>query len=147
MARAPSKKRSLRLPAFAKINLCLHVMGKRSDGYHELRTIFQAISLHDTLELSIEPGGSGQFSMSCNDAMLPLRPDNLVGRAIEAIGPDIGFRGSISVQLEKKIPVGRGLGGGSSDAAATLIGMMRLTKSQGPPPGLVAIRGSLGARR
>ena len=61
MARATSKKRSVRLPAFAKINLCLHVMGKRPDGYHELRTIFQAISLHDTLEISIDPGGSGQL--------------------------------------------------------------------------------------
>ncbi len=145
MARATSKKRSVRLPAFAKINLCLHVMGKRSDGYHELRTIFQAISLHDTLEISIEPGGSGQLSLSCNDVALPLGPDNLVWRAIEAIGPEIGFRGSISVQLEKRIPVARGLGGGSSDAAATLIGMMRLTKSQVPLPRLMEIAASLGA--
>src|ERR1700722_1436483 len=147
MARPTSKKRSVRLPAFAKINLCLHVMGKRPDGYHELRTVFQTISLHDTLELSIEPGGSGQFSLSSNDRTLPLGPDNLVWRAIEAIGPDIGFRGSISVQLDKRIPVARGLGGGSSDAAAALIGMMRLTKSQVPLPRLMAIRGSLGARR
>ncbi len=54
MARATNKKRSVRLRAFAKINLCLHVVGRRADGYHELRTIFQAISLHDTLELSID---------------------------------------------------------------------------------------------
>jgi len=145
MARAASKKRSVRLPAFAKINLCLHVMGKRPDGYHELRTVFQAISLHDTLELSIEPGGSGQFSLSSNDRTLPLGPDNLVWRAIEAIGPDIGFRGSISVQLDKRIPVARGLGGGSSDAAAALIGVMRLTKSQVPLPRLMEIAASLGA--
>jgi 4-diphosphocytidyl-2-C-methyl-D-erythritol kinase len=145
MARATSKKRSVRLPAFAKINLCLHVMGKRSDGYHELRTIFQTISLHDTLEISIGPGGSGQISLSCNDVALPLGPDNLVWRAVEAIGPEIGFRGSISVQLDKKIPVARGLGGGSSDAAATLIGMMRLTKSQVPLPRLMEIAASLGA--
>jgi 4-diphosphocytidyl-2-C-methyl-D-erythritol kinase len=145
MARATSKKRSVRLPAFAKINLSLHVMGKRSDGYHELRTIFQTISLHDTLEISIDPGGSGQISLSCNDVALPLGPDNLVWRAVEAIGPEIGFRGSISVQLDKKIPVARGLGGGSSDAAATLIGMMRLTKSQVPLPRLMEIAASLGA--
>jgi len=56
MTRAKIKKKSVRLPAFAKINLCLHVMGKRPDGYHELRTIFQAISLSDTLELSFAPG-------------------------------------------------------------------------------------------
>ena len=145
MDRATSKKRSVRLPAFAKINLCLHVMGKRADGYHELRTVFQAISLHDTLKLSMEPGGSGQFSLSSNDMTLPLGPDNLVWRAIEAIGPDIGFRGSISVQLDKRIPVARGLGGGSSDAAAALIGMMRLTKSQVALPRLMEIAASLGA--
>jgi 4-diphosphocytidyl-2-C-methyl-D-erythritol kinase len=145
MTRATRNKRSVRLPAFAKINLCLHVMGKRPDGYHELRTIFQAISLHDTLELSIEPGGSGLFSLSSNDATLPLGPDNLVWRAIEAIRPDLGFHGSISVQLNKRIPVARGLGGGSSDAAAALIGMMRLTAVQVALPRLVEIAAGLGA--
>jgi 4-diphosphocytidyl-2-C-methyl-D-erythritol kinase len=135
----------VRLPAFAKINLCLHVVGKRPDGYHELRTIFQAISLHDTLELSIEPGGSGQFSLSSNDVTLPLGRDNLVVRAIEAISPEVGFRGSLSVQLDKKIPVARGLGGGSGDAAAALIGMMRLTGQQVPLPRLMEIAAGLGA--
>ncbi len=117
MTRTTPKKRSVRLPAFAKINLCLHVMGKRPDGYHELRTIFQAISLHDTLELSITPGARGRF----------------------------GFRGSVSTHLDKKIPVARGLGGGSSDAAATLIGLMRLTKTEVPLPRLMEIAASLGA--
>src|ERR1700731_4124499 len=120
-------KRSVRLRAFAKINLCLHVLGKRPDDYHELRTIFQTISLHDTLHISIERNSplSVQF-MTCSDPTLQGQ-ENLVLRAIRAISPEIGFEGHVSVHLEKRIPVARGLGGGSSDAAAALIGMLRLT--------------------
>jgi 4-diphosphocytidyl-2-C-methyl-D-erythritol kinase len=135
----------VRLPAFAKINLCLQVMGKRPDGYHELRTIFQAISLHDTLELSITSSASAKFELTSNDATLPLGPENLVSRAFDAITREIGFRGSVHAHLDKKIPVARGLGGGSSDAAATLVGMMRLAKSQVPLPRLMELAASLGA--
>ncbi len=146
MARATSKKKSVRLPAFAKINLCLHVMGKRPDSYHELRTIFQAISLHDMLELSITPGSEGiEIFMRSNDPTLPLGPENLVWRATQAIIPEIGFQGSVSINLEKKIPVARGLGGGSSDAAAALIGMLKLTKKKIPLERLMGIAAGLGA--
>src|ERR1700686_3126571 len=94
-AKSSVRKRSVRLPAFAKVNLCLHVLGKRPDDYHELRTIFHTISLHDTLEISITPGSSGfEFLMSSNDPELPLGRENLVSRAIHAISPEIGFRGS-----------------------------------------------------
>jgi 4-diphosphocytidyl-2-C-methyl-D-erythritol kinase len=137
----------VRLPAFAKINLCLRVMGQRSDSYHELRTIFQTISLHDTLTLRIEPKQSGAFVrlMQSTDASLPLGRDNLVMRAIEAIAPETGFKGNIFAHLEKRIPVARGLGGGSSDAAAALIGMLRLTGSEIPLPRLMEIAAGLGA--
>jgi 4-diphosphocytidyl-2-C-methyl-D-erythritol kinase len=143
MTRATKKKRSVRLPAFAKINLCLHVMGKRPDGYHELRTIFQAISLRDTLELSLVPG-PGIF-LKTNVPELSNGPENLVYRAIEAIGCEIGFRGGIRAKLEKTIPMARGLGGGSSDAAAALIGMLRLTKKKVPLEPLLEIAAGLGA--
>jgi 4-diphosphocytidyl-2-C-methyl-D-erythritol kinase len=135
-------KKSLRLPAFAKINLRLHVMGRRPDGYHELRTIFQAISLHDTLELAVarKPG----IFFETNDPAL-AGPHNLVYRAIEKIGCEIGFRAGISAKLEKRIPVARGLGGGSSDAAAAIIGMLRLTGKKIPLERLVEIGASLGA--
>ncbi|HYL69182.1 MAG TPA: hypothetical protein VEX69_08445, partial [Candidatus Limnocylindria bacterium] len=73
-----TKKKSVRLRAFAKINLCLHVLGKRPDDYHELRTIFQTISLHDTLDLSVTPGSSGLgIFLQSNDPTLPLGPENL----------------------------------------------------------------------
>ncbi len=146
MTRATFKKKLVRLPAFAKINLCLHVVGKRPDGYHELRTIFQAISLRDTLELSIAPAASSNsFTLESNDPGLPLGPENLVSRAVEAIRGEIGFRGDVHARLEKKIPVARGMGGGSSDAAATLIGMLRLTGKKVPLARLLEIAAGLGA--
>jgi 4-diphosphocytidyl-2-C-methyl-D-erythritol kinase len=143
MTCATTKIRSVRLPAFAKINLCLQVVGKRLDGYHELRTIFQAISLRDMLELSLTPEHG--IVLETNAPGLSNGPDNLVYRAIEAIGCEIGFRGGIRAKLEKTIPMARGLGGGSSDAAAALIGMLRLTKKSVPLERLLEIAAGLGA--
>jgi len=138
-------KKSLRIRAYAKINLCLDVLGKRPDGYHELRTVFQAISLHDTLTISIERGSDFSFSLESNDAGM-LIPNNLVQRAVEAIQPETGFQGKVHVYLDKKIPVARGMGGGSSDAAAALVGLLRLTKAKKIPlERLMQIAASLGA--
>ena len=138
-----SKKKSVRIPAFAKINLCLHVMGKRLDGYHELRTIFQTISLADSLELTRvpEPG----ITLATNDQELPTGPGNLVYRAIDAIACETGFRGGIRATLNKHIPVARGLGGGSSDAAAAMVGILRLTKGKVPLARLIEIAAGLGS--
>jgi 4-diphosphocytidyl-2-C-methyl-D-erythritol kinase len=140
-------KNSVRLPAFAKINLCLHVLGRRADGYHELRTIFQAISLHDTLGLSVRPTRRGGRSIyfSTDDPSLPAGRENLVIRAIEAISTEIDFHGSISAHLGKRIPVARGLGGGSSDAAAAMIGMLRLSPIQPTFERVLEIAAGLGA--
>jgi 4-diphosphocytidyl-2-C-methyl-D-erythritol kinase len=143
VTKSATKQRLVRLPAFAKINLCLHVLGKRPDGYRELRTIFQAISLHDRLEFSLNP--KPVIELESTDPSLPAGPENLVYRAIEAIGCEIGFRGGIRARLEKRIPVARGLGGGSSDAAAALIGVLRLTRAKVPLPRLMEIAAGLGA--
>src|SRR5574340_543702 len=138
-------KNFVRMPAFAKVNLCLHVLARRPDGFHELRTIFQAISLRDTLELSFtrRPG----IELQVSDTGLSAGPDNLVYRAVEAIGCELDFHGGIRARLIKKIPVARGLGGGSSDAAAALIGMLRLTGHERdfPLAKLMEIGSRLGA--
>ena len=136
-------KSSVRLPAFAKVNLCLHVIGRRPDGYHELRTIFQAIGLHDTLEITRtrRPG----ITLEIDDPALPSGRENLVHRAIEAMRRELGYRGGIHARLEKLIPVARGLGGGSSDAATALIAMLRLTGRQIPLERLIEIAAGLGA--
>ena len=133
----------VRLPAFAKINLCLRILGRRPDRYHELRTIFQAISLHDTLELTRTPRPG--IWLETDDPHLPVGRENLVWRAIEATGCELGFRGGILARLTKRIPVARGLGGGSSDAAAAIAGMVRLTGKTLPATRAVEIASGLGA--
>ena len=138
--------REVRIPAFAKINLRLHILGKRSDGYHELRTIFQSVSLHDELLLraSRRPGIS--FSIR-GDATLSREPiqKNLVYRAVDALRATLKIRSGVEIELKKTIPAGRGLGGGSSDAAAALLGYLRLTGAKLPLPRLLEIASSLGA--
>ena len=142
---APAKK-SLRIPAFAKINSCLHIIAKRPDGYHELRTIFQTISLRDTLHLSLKKDSDlFELLFTSDDPAMPLGNDNLVVRAVHAFQREFGLRGSLGVDLEKKIPVARGLGGGSSDAAATLIGLMRLTDATLPLAKMIKLAAGLGA--
>src|SRR6202522_4516299 len=142
---APAKK-SLRIPAFAKINSCLHIIAKRPDGYHELRTIFRSISLRDTLHLSLKKDSDlFELLFTSDDPAMPLGNDNLVVRAVHAFQREFGLRGSLGVHLEKKIPVARGLGGGSSDAAATLIGLMRLTDATLPLAKMIKLAAGLGA--
>ena len=97
------------LRAHAKINWALRVTGKRADGYHDIETVFQTISLHDTLVLR-----EGRLSLTCDDPSIPTDDTNLVLRAARAAGA------SAAIELRKRIPAGGGLGGGSSDAAAIL---------------------------
>jgi 4-diphosphocytidyl-2-C-methyl-D-erythritol kinase len=138
--------KSVRLPAYAKVNLRLDVLGRRADGYHELRTIFQAISLHDTLELqaSREPGIELRIA---GNSQLSAEPgqDNLVYRAIHLLAREIGFQRGVRAVLTKRIPVGRGLGGGSSDAAAALLGLLRLAGKRIEAAHLHEIASGLGA--
>jgi 4-diphosphocytidyl-2-C-methyl-D-erythritol kinase len=136
-------RHSVSQPAFAKINLCLQVHGKRSDGYHELRTIFQAISLHDTLELTF--AAQRGITLEIDDPNLPKDSRNLVWRAIDTLGKELRLSRGIHAKLWKRIPVARGLGGGSSDAAAALIALLRLTRRKIPLERLTAIASALGA--
>jgi 4-diphosphocytidyl-2-C-methyl-D-erythritol kinase len=145
MKKSDPAKRSLRIPAFAKINSCLHIIAKRPDGYHELRTIFQTISLRDTVHLTFRRDSGGFEYFFTSDDPTMVNNDNLVTRAVQAFQREFGLSGSLSVHLEKKIPVARGLGGGSSDAAATLIGLMRLTDTSLPLAKMIKLAASLGA--
>ncbi len=133
----------LRLPAFAKINACLHIIGRRPDGYHELRTIFETISLFDTLELSLRRGPG--IALECDDAALPVGRENLVWRAVAEMRKRLGLRAGVHVRLTKRIPVARGLGGGSSDAAVALLGVQRLARRELPREELLEMASRLGA--
>jgi 4-diphosphocytidyl-2-C-methyl-D-erythritol kinase len=110
------------LRAFAKINLDLRVLGRRSDGYHEIKTIFQAVDWCD--EISLEPAGRFEFSAPGT----PEDETNLVVRAVRAYERLAGITANVRIHVRKSIPAGRGLGGGSSDAAVTFIGLQRLYK-------------------
>jgi 4-diphosphocytidyl-2-C-methyl-D-erythritol kinase len=138
--------REVRLPAFAKINLRLDILGKRPDGFHELRTIFQTISLHDELILRRLPRPGISLTIHGNEVLSrePVR-ENLVYRAIETLQRELKIRAGVEVELYKKIPAGGGLGGGSSDAAAGLLGYLRLQKKTLHPARLLEIAASLGA--
>src|SRR5215831_18075833 len=112
----------MQLRAFAKINLDLRVLGRREDGYHEIKTIFQAIDWYD--EILLEPAGHFEFSAPGT----PEDETNLVVRAVRAYERLSGITAKVRIHVTKNIPIGRGLGGGSSDAAATFIGLQRLYK-------------------
>ncbi|HYD57918.1 MAG TPA: 4-(cytidine 5'-diphospho)-2-C-methyl-D-erythritol kinase [Burkholderiales bacterium] len=97
--------------SYAKINWALRITGRRADGFHDLETVFQTISLHDELTFTPAPG----LSLTCDDPTIPTDETNLVLRAARAVGAD-----HVAIHLRKRIPAGGGLGGGSSNAAAVL---------------------------
>lgn len=108
--------------AFAKVNRSLVVLGKRPDGYHELDTVFQAVGLTDRLTFE----RSDLLTLRVDDPSIPSGPENLVLRAARALAEAVGLRPKAAITLEKRIPSGGGLGGGSSDAAVTLLGLSAL---------------------
>ncbi len=106
----------------AKINLGLKIIGKRPDGYHDILSLFQTVTLHDDLEID----DSGEPGIICPGGEAPENTDNLVVKAEKIFRDATGFDRPIRFTLHKRIPVGAGLGGGSSDAAAALRGLARL---------------------
>ena len=137
--------RPVAVRAYAKINLDLRVLGMRPDGFHELRTVFQSISLHDTVACIPR---DGPFAIECATAGVPLDRSNLIWRAAESLWRALRRDGPIDgvlVRLEKRIPLQAGLGGGSADAAATLVGLARAWGVQLRPAQLTDVAAALGA--
>jgi len=133
--------RRARLKAFAKLNLGLRVLYKRPDGYHELRTIFQTISLADRITISFEPARETHIEIGG----APEIEDNLVTRAATLVLEQLRLRGRVSFHLEKAIPMGAGLGGGSSDAAAVLLALPVLAGKTFPADRARAVAAELGS--
>jgi 4-diphosphocytidyl-2-C-methyl-D-erythritol kinase len=119
----------LRLRAAAKVNLVLEVVGKRPDGYHELRSLFAAVSLYDELALERLPAGAGIEVVSEGSVHVPSGDGNLCHKAARFFFAETGHPAGVRIRVSKSIPVGAGMGGGSSDAAATLLGLSRLFES------------------
>ncbi|MGE5575955.1 MAG: 4-(cytidine 5'-diphospho)-2-C-methyl-D-erythritol kinase [Syntrophothermus sp.] len=114
---------TVKVRAYAKVNLTLDVLGKRPDGYHELESIMQSIGLYDTLEFRSASDG---IRLSCNHPEVPAGEDNLIHKAARALQESFGLAQGAEIRLEKAIPVAAGLAGGSADAAGTLIGLNAL---------------------
>jgi 4-diphosphocytidyl-2-C-methyl-D-erythritol kinase len=131
------------IDAPAKINLFLEVLGKRPDGYHELETLMVTVDWHDRLICADDP--SGRITLRCTDPTLPTGRENLVVRAAEALRADSGTARGAAITLEKSLPAQAGLGGGSSDAAATLVALDRLWNLQTPPGRLDALAAAIGS--
>jgi 4-diphosphocytidyl-2-C-methyl-D-erythritol kinase len=114
------------LKAYAKVNLYLFVRSKRKDGFHSLHTLFERISLADTVSFSSRK--DGRIVLTCTDSRLPVDQGNLVVRSATLLKERFKVKQGATLRLSKRVPLGSGMGGGSSDAAATLMGLNRLWK-------------------
>jgi len=135
---------SLRVRSFAKVNLGLEVLGLRADGYHELRTLFQTVDLHDDVLVRL-PRRSRDVVVRCDHPLVPADDTNLAYRAAVALRRYARVSAGVAIEITKRIPVGGGLGGGSSNAAAVLMALDRLWKLGLGPAGLHSLARRLGA--
>lgn len=133
---------NLTVKAFAKINLSLDVLGVLPNGYHEVKMVMQTVSLFDTVELTKTDSG---ITLGCSLRFLPTGAENLAYRAAEAFFNETGISGGVSIYLKKHIPVGAGLAGGSSNAAAVLTGLNKLYDAKLSTRRLCEIGKTLGA--
>jgi 4-diphosphocytidyl-2-C-methyl-D-erythritol kinase len=140
---APVKRISLE--SFAKVNRTLRVLGKRSDGYHEVDTIFQTVDLSDRIDFLEGEEGGGEVTLTIEGADLPADDSNLILRAAAALRRQSGSSRGARIHLSKKIPIGGGLGGGSSNAATTLVGLSTLWNLQLSDADLQPLAASLGS--
>lgn len=131
----------LRILAPAKLNLTLDIVGRRPDGYHLLESVMQTVSWYDELEMDLRPEGIG---LECGPE-LPDTEANLAYRAAKLFLTEAGLTGGARIRLEKRIPMGAGMGGGSADAAGVLAGMNALYRTGWPLRRLMALGERLGA--
>jgi len=134
---------NIRMKAYAKINLTLDVLGKRPDGYHELSSVMQSIGLCDTLLMSKTPRQGIEIKTDCLE--LPVDEGNLVYRAAQCLLSAYKVQQGVFIELQKRIPIAAGLAGGSSDCAATLLGLNKLFELNIPQKRLFEIGRQLGA--
>jgi len=134
---------SLSLPSFAKINWSLEILGKRPDGYHEVRTLLQTISLHD--DIHFELSGDGSITLDCDEPDIPTDDENLIVRAAYVLKDRYEVELGARIRLEKRIPAKAGLGGASSNAAVSLLALSHLWRVKANAPELLDIGATLGA--
>ncbi|BDA59339.1 4-(cytidine 5'-diphospho)-2-C-methyl-D-erythritol kinase [Shewanella xiamenensis] len=138
-----SQEISRNWPAPAKLNLFLHINGLRSDGYHELQTLFQFVDCCDQLDFRVTD--TPELILHSDMSNVVADSDNLILRAAKSLQQSTGYRGGAEIWLDKRLPMGGGLGGGSSDAATTLVALNQLWNTQLSHDELAAIGLKLGA--
>jgi 4-diphosphocytidyl-2-C-methyl-D-erythritol kinase len=114
--------------SFAKINLGLYIGAARADGYHDLRTVYQTIALHDVIRVSVGRGSG--IRILCKDPRVPLDSSNTCYRMVERVLDELGVKSAVSVEIEKRLPVQGGLGAASSNAVATMIALERALRKK-----------------
>jgi len=133
----------LAVPSFAKVNWSVRVLGRRPDGYHEVRTMLQTVSLRDDLEFELS--GDGAIDLSCDDPDIPVDDRNLIVRAAIALKQRYRVGEGARIRLVKRIPTQAGLGGGSSNAAVSLLALAHLWRISAMASDLIDIAAHLGA--
>ena len=128
----------------AKINISLRILRQRGDGFHEIETLIAPITLYDEIEIA-KNDSITEIKFNCNDASVPTGDNNLVVRAAKSFFAVTKLKPAVSIDLKKKIPHGAGLGGGSSDAASTLLALNELFETKLPREALANIAGTLGS--
>lgn len=127
----------------AKLNLFLAVTGRRADGFHDLVSVAAPLAFGDTLR--VERGAVGEFALGCDDAAVPVDENNLVLKAVKAFVAATGWKGGAKFFLEKRVPMGAGLGGGSSDGVAALRALSALTAEPISPEAMARMAAGLGS--
>jgi 4-diphosphocytidyl-2-C-methyl-D-erythritol kinase len=137
------EKGKIKVAAPAKINLYLEILGKRPDGYHEIETVMQSVSLYDYI--SIENHNKDAIEFTCSNPKLTTGEDNLVVKAARLFQKESNIFRGVKIHLDKNVPIGAGLGGGSGDAVATLLGLNKLWQVGYDENRLISLAGKLGS--
>lgn len=140
---SPTLPDAVEIDAPAKLNLFLEVHGRRADGYHELVTVMQRVSLADTLRVVRIP--EREVRISCDAPGVPATADNLAARGARAVLEELGWPGGVAIELTKRVPHGAGLGGGSSDAASAMLATVALFGATIAEPRLSALAATIGS--
>src|SRR2546429_5627382 len=129
--------------SFAKINLGLYIGSTRADGFHDLRTVYQTIALHDVIRVSVGRGSG--IEIVCRDPRVPLDSSNTCYRMAERVMDELGAQGRVSIEIEKRLPVQGGLGAASSNAVATMVALERALKRKLSAPVRLRIAADVGS--
>jgi len=131
--------------SFAKINLGLYMGAARADGFHDLRTVYQTIALHDVIRVSVGRGSGVEILCKNKDPRVPLDSSNTCYRMAERVMDELGAKGKVSVEIEKRLPVKGGLGAASSNAVATMVALERVLKRKLPAAARLRIAADVGS--